>query len=136
MEKFTVQLMTEFGTSPVWVLEEDHIPCQEGFLPIIEKDPEIRELSKRIGDSLPVVSLSGERVSLGFSNNVRCKGIDVGLYDDGVLIVFSSESPTDWRKAGDILFGYDEDVNLLAIMFTSTSKPDMELIEEYLKEQR
>lgn len=77
---------------------------------------------------LSAVEESGEPVCLGFKGDVPCEKVDVKVFDDGILISFSDDEPEKWRRAGDVLFGYDESVNLLAIAITDVGEAGMRKI--------
>ena len=77
---------------------------------------------------------SDELVCLGFKGDVPCRKVDVRVFDDGILISFSDNEPEEWRRAGDVLFGYDRSVNLLAIAIEHVSSSQIVRIREWLAE--
>ena len=56
------------------------------------------------------------------------------VFDDGILISLSDDEPAEWRRAGDVLFGFGESVNLLAIAITHVSGAQIVQINEWLTE--
>ena len=84
--------------------------------------------------NLTVTTESADHVCLGFKGNVACKKVAAEVFDDGILVALSDDVPAEWRRAGDVLFGYDESVNLLAIAFTHVSGAQIAQINEWLAE--
>lgn len=82
---------------------------------------------------LPVPNDSNRLVYLGFSDDVPCEKISVTLYEDGALIGLSPTEPSEWRRAGDVYFGYDPAVNLLAIAMLNIGEEKMSEIRNWLK---
>ena len=84
--------------------------------------------------NLAVTTESADHVCLGFKGNVACKKVEVEVFDDGILISLSDDEPAEWRRAGDVLFGFGESVNLLAIAITRVSGAQIVQINEWLTE--
>ena len=89
---------------------------------------------ERVAGCMPKADAVDDPVCLGFKGDVSCKEIALTLFDDGASVRFSEDEPVEWRRAGDALFGYDGDVNLLEVRLCDIPKPDMQTIERYLKE--
>ena len=110
-----------------WIQESTNLP--EEFSLFIKKS-----CYRLMKGNLVAVEESGEPVCLGFKGDVPCKKVDVKVFDDGILISFSDDEPEKWRRAGNVLFGYDGSVNLLAIAITHVSSAQIARINEWLTE--
>ena len=53
---------------------------------------------------------------------------------DGILISFSDDEPSEWRRAGSVLFGYDGSINLLAIAIMDVNEAQIARIRDWICE--
>lgn len=110
-----------------WIQESTNLP--EEFSLFAKKSN-----YQLIEGNLVAAEESGEPVCLGFKGDVPCKKVNVKVFDDGILISFSDDWPTEWRRAGDVLFGYDRSANLLAIAITHVGGAQIARISEWVVE--
>lgn len=110
-----------------WIQESTNLPEEFG---LFARKSNYRLMKGR----LVAAEESDELVCLGFKGDVPCRKVDVRVFDDGILISFSDNEPEEWRRAGDVLFGHDGSVNLLAIAITHVGSAQIARIREWLAE--
>ena len=103
---YIVKVMNEFLHGPVWIVDEDGIALESGFLPIVENDPCVAKLNADIGalfDSYYEFDVGNEACRFADERERKDKELMLGLIEqlvsrlneinDGTYVVEDLETP-------------------------------------------